>query len=82
MIDVISEAHNKRHSSGQKHPPKPRLTVRVGITGHRSDKLDMTSTDSVRRHLPTLFASIEKAALRFLPKIKTFISTNCLALGW
>jgi hypothetical protein len=72
MIDLASQADTKQHNPGLAHPPKPRLTVRVGITGHRPDKLDGSSIDSVVRHLPTLFAAIENAALDILAQNEDF----------
>src|SRR3982074_1968619 len=44
------------------HPPKPRLTVRVGITGHRPNKLDAASVPPTRQQLVDVFAAIEQAA--------------------
>jgi hypothetical protein len=44
------------------HPPKPRLTLRVGITGHRPNKLDGAAAAQVARQLPGVFAAIERAA--------------------
>lgn len=44
------------------HPPKPRLTLRVGITGHRPNKLSGPAVACVRKQLPRMFAAIEKAA--------------------
>src|SRR5215510_5513388 len=51
-----------RPASITAHPPKPRLTLRVGITGHRPNKLNGSSADRVRRQLPEVFAAVERAA--------------------
>jgi len=48
------------------HPPKPRLTVRVGITGHRPNKLTGAVIGRVQKQLPEIFAAIERAAASIL----------------
>ena len=47
------------------HPPKPRLTLRVGIVGHRPDKLG-PATGRIEGQLEKVFAAIEKAAKALL----------------
>lgn len=49
-----------------RHPPKPRLTARVGVTGHRPNKLDAAAAARVQRQLPAVFQAIEDAAARIL----------------
>ena len=44
------------------HPPKPRLTLRVGITGHRPNKLTGAVIARVQQQLPEIFAAIERTA--------------------
>jgi hypothetical protein len=44
------------------HPPKPRLTLRVGITGHRPNKLPEEVSKRIQPQLAQVFAAIEKAA--------------------
>jgi hypothetical protein len=44
-------------------PPKPRYSVRVGVTGHRPDKLQQGAMSRVRDELRDLFAAIETAAV-------------------
>lgn len=45
------------------HPPRPRLTVRVGITGHRADKLDgLEATGQIARQLRLVLEAIEACA--------------------
>src|SRR5262245_5796663 len=44
------------------HPPRPRLTMRVGITGHRPNKLTNALIARVQKQLPDIFAAIERAA--------------------
>jgi hypothetical protein len=44
-------------------PPKPRYSIRVGVTGHRPDKLQQDATSRVRDDLRDLFAAIETAAV-------------------
>jgi hypothetical protein len=41
------------------HPPKPRLTLRVGITGHRPNKLPPSELPRIERQLRDTFATIE-----------------------
>ena len=46
------------------HPTKPRLTLRVGITGHRPNKLPKTDLPRIERQLREVFAAIETAVAR------------------
>jgi hypothetical protein len=48
------------------HPPKPRLTLRVGITGHRPNKLTGAMIARVQKQLPEIFAAIERTAASIL----------------
>src|SRR2546430_1186183 len=48
------------------HPPKPRLTLRVGITGHRPDKLHGRAAARIEDQFPDVFAAIETAAADIL----------------
>src|SRR5690349_11147160 len=48
-------------SSLSQHPPKPRLTLRVGVTGHRPNKLDGALATRIREQLPEVFDAIERA---------------------
>jgi hypothetical protein len=41
------------------HPPRPRLTVRVGVAGHRWDKLKRKDIEAIRQRLNQVFDSIE-----------------------
>ena len=47
-------------------PPKPRYSVRVGVTGHRPDQLQQDATPRARDDLLSLFTAIETAAVRNL----------------
>ena len=47
-------------------PPKPRYSVRVGVTGHPPDQLRQKATPRARDDLLSLFAAIETAAVRNL----------------
>ncbi len=49
-----------------RHPPKPRLTVRVGVTGHRPNKLSAEAAARVQGQLPLVFQAVEAAAARIL----------------
>ena len=49
-----------------RHPPKPRLTVRVGVTGHRPNKLSGEAAARVARQLPEVYAAIEEIAAKIL----------------
>src|SRR5262245_37124578 len=53
-------------SSLSQHPPKPRLTLRVGVTGHRPNTLAGALATRVRTQLPEVFAAIERAASTIL----------------
>jgi hypothetical protein len=46
------------------HPPKPRLTLRVGITGHRPNKLPKADLPRIERQLREVFAAIETAVAK------------------
>ena len=46
------------------HPPKPRLTLRVGITGHRPNKLPNADLPRIERQLRDTFAAIEAAVAK------------------
>lgn len=41
------------------HPPKPQLTLRVGVTGHRPNKLSKADLPRIERQLRDVFAAIE-----------------------
>src|SRR5262245_60042462 len=49
-------------ASPTRHPPRPRLTMRVGITGHRPNKLTNALIARVQKQLPDIFAAIERTA--------------------
>jgi hypothetical protein len=55
-------------SSLSQHPPKPRLTLRVGVTGHRPNKLPGSVATRIRKQLPEVFDAIERAASTILAK--------------
>jgi len=44
------------------HPPRPRFTVRVGITGHRPNKLFGPVVKTIEEQLARVFAGLEEAA--------------------
>ena len=44
------------------HPPKPRFALRVGITGHRPNKLPGHAIPRIDRQLREVFAAIDGAA--------------------
>lgn len=48
------------------HPPKPRLTLRVGITGSSLNKLDDHNIQQIKLYLIRLFSAIEAAANEIL----------------
>jgi hypothetical protein len=58
------------------HPPKPRLTLRVGITGHRPNKLSAAATDRIRRQMPGVFAAIEEAGRDILAANAEFYAAD------
>jgi hypothetical protein len=63
-----------------RHPPKPRLTVRVGVTGHRPNKLDHAAVARVERQLPLVFQAIEDAASRILRENAAFLADELPAI--
>lgn len=50
------------------HPPKPRLTLRVGITGHRPNKLPKADLPRIERQLREAFGAIETTVARIYAK--------------
>lgn len=48
------------------HPPKPRLTVRVGVVGHRPDKLGAPTGEHIEQQLKKVFATIDATANELL----------------
>ena len=44
------------------HPPKPRLTLRIGVAGHRPDKLRAEAVERITGQLRSVFAAIDTAA--------------------
>jgi hypothetical protein len=53
-------------NAASSHPPKPRLTLRVGVTGHRPNKLAGAAVARIRTQLPEVFAAIARAASTIL----------------
>lgn len=43
------------------HPPKPTLALRVGLVGHRWNRLEGISEDDLERRLAELFSDLEEA---------------------
>jgi hypothetical protein len=62
------------------HPPKPRLTLRVGITGHRPNKLHGTAVERIERQLPLVFAAIDAAAGEILTANSDFYAQEPSAI--
>ena len=48
------------------HPPKPRLNLRLGITGHRPNKLDDPTAARLKQQLVALYATVDRAAAELL----------------
>ena len=44
--------------------PKPRMALQVGITGHRSNKLERDNLPAIERALRTIYEMIDKAAFK------------------
>jgi hypothetical protein len=57
---LISELNPPKVEVGA-HPPKPRLTLRVGIAGHRPNKLLAPTVGPITQQLSVVFADIESA---------------------
>jgi hypothetical protein len=58
------------------HPPKPRLTVRIGVTGHRPNKLADEVVPRTRAQLRDTFAAIERAAAEIHAENTTFYAAH------
>jgi hypothetical protein len=58
------------------HPPKPRLTLRVGITGHRPNKLSGVAITRIKSHLPPIFQAVDSTAKEILRTNATVYSTD------
>jgi len=59
--------------TGSKYnPPKPRLTLRIGVTGHRPNRFDEGAQRSVRTALERVFAEIKNAATSLLAREACF----------
>lgn len=56
----------RNDSLADDHPPKPRFTLRVGITGHRSNKLEDRALERIGIDLARVFRAIEQAGNDFL----------------
>jgi hypothetical protein len=59
------------------HPPKPRLTLRIGVGGHRPDKLCDTTAERIKLQLPEVFAAIDAAADAILNDNADFYAKAC-----
>jgi hypothetical protein len=46
------------------HPPKPRLTLRVGVTGHRPNKLAKSDIPRIEKQLRDTFTTIEAVVVQ------------------
>jgi hypothetical protein len=44
-------------------PPKPRLVLRVGVTGHRPNRFDAAAQTIVRQKLASIFSQLQTAAV-------------------
>src|SRR6478736_4113189 len=44
------------------HPPKPRLTLCIGVAGHRPDKQRAEAVERIAAQLRSVFAAIDTAA--------------------
>ncbi len=55
-LDKGADSNNVPAAAMTDHPPKPRLTLRVGITGHRPNKLPNADLPRIERQLRDTFA--------------------------
>jgi hypothetical protein len=57
-------------TSPSPHPPRPRLTVRVGVAGHRWDKLKRTDAKAIQERFHQVFDVVEEVvrAVRMDPE--------------
>jgi hypothetical protein len=60
------------------HPPKPVLTLRIGVSGHRPkpEKFPETSFEFVKRRLGTVFAAIDKCLETLKEENKKYYATD------
>jgi hypothetical protein len=58
------------------HPPKPRLVLRVGLTGHRPNKLNGPAIEQVRLQLVRVFTAIGAAAAEVLTDNASFYASE------
>ena len=62
------------------HPPKPRLTVRLGITGHRPNKLPAAAVPRIERQLGDVYAVIGRAVATILANNNSFYAPEPAAI--
>ncbi|MDR7101018.1 hypothetical protein [Croceicoccus sp. BE223] len=55
---VRPEPDPPRPPHPDRHPPRPRLTLNVGITGHRGNALDASIEDDLRHRLDTVLGAL------------------------
>jgi hypothetical protein len=67
---MAPEVKNKRvmmkTSSAEPHPPRPRLTVRVGVTGHRLHKLTQADEPLLRTKIREVLEHVRQIAQEVL----------------
>lgn len=64
FFDAMGPMPSDSPLSPTPHPSKPRLTLRVGIAGHRTDKLHGAALARIERQLPQVFGAIEQTAMK------------------
>ena len=59
-----------------RHPPRPRLALNVGITGHRASILPAGALDALRPTVDKVFSDLREAALRLYAASDDLFSTD------
>lgn len=59
-----------------RHPPRPRLALNVGITGHRASNLPAGALDALRPIVDKVFRDLREAALRLYAASDDLFSTD------
>jgi hypothetical protein len=67
-------------TSGQLNPERPKLILRVGITGHRPDKLDDMDADTLNQRLTEIFGQLKAIVQKAKDKASKAFSNHSALL--
>src|ERR1044072_9029975 len=62
LLSLPPQPPNSEQSLHFSNPPKPRLTLRVGITGHRPNKLPAAIVPRITSQLSVVFRTLDEIA--------------------